>query len=727
MNLALVGGVTALLVLLVVMRRRTADGGSTPKAAKTPRASRGGKVAIARTSKRAKTDGGRGSKSLKMPKLKLGGPSLSRSRKASAPVVTATDADGDAPRRGRKSRAKTPSLSIGRRGGRRRPALEPDMADAALAAALAPEAPVDEQVTEVFAAPPSADEPDWDAMRQELNGTVPAGAEAPAEAPAAIVAPVERAAQDEPANAWVDEELITEPGWPLPGDMDASWEDGGAAQQPAPAADAVAAEAPAGDAWLGGADDTDDAAPAAEVQDIADLSVGDAQDDSEASWGDDATAWNPIADDPVEAPTAEATTDVADAPIDVVRFEENAPEPDWDQIPMQGHEDVQDAAEASSGDEVADLEWSTEPVSSTASWSDPAEVAPEPAEFVAATDETWFAPTAEVDDPAEAASVAEAHPADEGWLAPADASGDASIEASWLGAGEEAEDADPQPQAADDTVFVPDVFTPVDAGPADVVATAEADAERVWSDLPTEPDAHDPAAQWDLAEVAATAELAPLEIPMMEGMEPAVTAEPPADLTWDPEAQDVLAAESPEAIVVDPAAPAWDAITADAEPEDEAEPETAPAEEWPVQVTVAQPALPREPEAPLAWWDEPAPGDRELAGEAPAWLRAPVDERLTGRWALGGMAFQAGHQALSGVRFREPVQDAPTEWTLPTNGKPAPGTLVLNVEATMNCVPTDVEVVTAEGFAPTTDGFTVTLSAGSTGPFAASGTFRVMP
>ena len=113
----------------------------------------------------------------------------------------------------------------------------------------------------------------------------------------------------------------------------------------------------------------------------------------------------------------------------------------------------------------------------------------------------------------------------------------------------------------------------------------------------------------------------------------------------------------------------------------------------------------------VAWWDVPAAGE---------------SDPRRGRFALGGYALQAGHQVVSGVTFRDGVVPPPSHWVIgPVLGAVAPGTLVLEVDGCLNCVPGDVEVLMDHGFAPTPEGFSLRLTAAGTGPFAASGTFVI--
>lgn len=140
--------------------------------------------------------------------------------------------------------------------------------------------------------------------------------------------------------------------------------------------------------------------------------------------------------------------------------------------------------------------------------------------------------------------------------------------------------------------------------------------------------------------------------------------------------------------------------------------------------SVARDALPPQAaaDAPelVAWLEEPAAPD---AGPAPAPRRGP---RPYGRFVLGGFAYAPGHQALSGVSMREAADAPPAEWRLGPAPDAPSGTLVLELEGLINCDPQDVVVMTAPGFAPTAEGFTLRITAREGGPFAAAGTYRVV-
>jgi hypothetical protein len=180
---------------------------------------------------------------------------------------------------------------------------------------------------------------------------------------------------------------------------------------------------------------------------------------------------------------------------------------------------------------------------------------------------------------------------------------------------------------------------------------------------------------------------------------------PPADATdWQAEAE---------------VAP-WIAVEdAPAAPQPTLAEEPTPVEEpsaW-IPVDVAVEEVPTSDSTP-----EPAAPDFAVA----AALGESASE-LTGRFALGGFAVEAGHTALTSAMFRDPLVIVPTRWSIANGSAYAPGTIVLHVEATLNCEASDLEVAMESAFAPTAYGATLRLAARGAGPFAASGTFQLIP
>lgn len=121
---------------------------------------------------------------------------------------------------------------------------------------------------------------------------------------------------------------------------------------------------------------------------------------------------------------------------------------------------------------------------------------------------------------------------------------------------------------------------------------------------------------------------------------------------------------------------------------------------------------------------QPSPEFAPVAPPAP--VVPAVDSARRGRFALGGYAMKEGQEIISGVTYRSEVIPPPTRWLLgPATGPVPPGTLILNVEGYVNCSEADIEVVMQPGFAPTSDGFSIRLTASEIGSFAASGTYEI--
>jgi hypothetical protein len=461
---------------------------------------------------------------------------------------------------------------------------------------------------------PGPDEPDWDAMRSALSGT-PAEA-APGEPPAAeeshpITEEWDLQAEAEAAapRAWADDDLITEPGWPLPGDVE-DWQSDAepfASDEPAAAEPVVAEDDPG---WLGEAHDV---APAA------------------APWTGGDEDWS-LAAEPAEDAEVWSAAD----------------EPAWAEVAA-----VQDAAPASEPDSDDETEAGSETDGEAGGWI----LAEAPAD-------EWTAEAGEWDDPVPAA------------VPEAEAAGD---DAWWS-------DEEPQATEAAETVEAAEAWEPGEpAGAVDWLGGAEPDAV---ADVAA-PEAQDVPTGFTAAEAVAAPEPEP----------------------------------EPRAVVV-PRPPVDAALDAVAAPEDAWWDEPAASE----PVAAAAPVQP-------TWWEEPAgaaPETRVVAEVAATLAPEPVavaaedPEHMSGRFALGGTALRPGHEALTGVTFRAPLQRAPRGWALGGDSHTA-GTLVLSVDATMNCAPEGLEVLFSDGMAPSVDGFTLKLTALGAGPFAVSGRFHVVP
>ena len=789
MNLALLGGVAALLVVLLVMRRSTPDGASSPKKSGGRRSDK--KVTSTTTTG---TDSGRSGAVLK-----------SRRSKGRAKASRAAASDGG------RFGSLTSRLKRGKDDGA--------LAAAEMAAAAVAEA------EETFTGAPVEGEPDWDAIRAEMNGEVEdvphAEAEAATEVAPVAVAPA--AAMPPPdTSQWEDEEIITEPGWPLPGDIDASFDEDeeaamnladealtAAREQAEEEAEAAASQATGVDGWLGGAqepaageaettepgldvedelvwDDTPPAPPSA-IGDAAaeafteEWTMPGAGDDADGVALDDALAIGAGHEDegfdfggPSAEPDPVEPFDFGslDAGADDEVIDPTRDEPDHHSVVPQDLSPELAAGEALAAEGIgASTDWEAfeaafvaQPTGEADAGEDAAPVSDDagfPA-FDGTSEEDVEATTLDLEDvPESAAPEADVEADESGWTEPVDEAAataapvstevsfpaDADVEAqvdqeppasfAWSDESDEIPVSDPLPAWAsnqdEEPASDPTVPFSVASHPAwddDANDHHATDSDRGDAVAP-EP-AADPRDAWFAP--AAAEDATP---------EPAAEIEPDeaADRAWtaanDDEPADpwslATSADSVEAIEVEAAAPAEsdpvEAIAAtrvdDARVLEEFAAAGVTASTVSGEVTI--PSV-REDGGEVAWWDEPT--DLEVptrVGVIPDWMRAPTDERLTGRWSLGGMAFQAGHQALSTVSFRKPLETAPQNWTLAAQGRPLSGTIVLLVEATMNCVIEDLHVVTGEGFAPTEDGFTVTLSSSSSGPFAASGTFRIVP
>ncbi|MGE3235674.1 MAG: hypothetical protein AB7O78_18365, partial [Thermoleophilia bacterium] len=216
MNIAIIGGVVLLVLMLVKMRR---DKGADP-------ASKSGKAPKGR---------GRGRRDRKAPPA----PPEPMPLAAAAGAVSPVD-EPDAPRWPEE---------LGEDEWPPAPAQEP-------VAAWPP--PAEEQADQPFADGPFADGPFADEPQADAPfADEPYASEEPAEAPAPA-APVAQEPVPAPvaAPAWADDEIVTDPGWPLPGEVDGGWSGASdqhhAAAGPACVEQAATTAGPAGDEeWLG--------------------------------------------------------------------------------------------------------------------------------------------------------------------------------------------------------------------------------------------------------------------------------------------------------------------------------------------------------------------------------------------------------------------------------------------------------------------------------------------
>ncbi len=535
------------------------------------------------------------------------------------------------------------------------------------------------------------------------------------------------------------EGMISEPGWPTPGEV---WA----------APDAVATE-PAEDvgSWQAGAQD-DALAALTEIPE-ADTSEW-ASDESEGF--DPAAGWDASSDE---------TSDPAAESDATWQAEEEAF--DWtagDAIDGWATSGESEPAESLTSGEAA---WEA-PEDETPSWS-----ANEVTEWEALepVEETPSVATAVADEsPADATAVAEEFSVGE-WTAPVQET--VEVEAD-------------EPEAI---VEMPEIVW----DPVDEVEDVEDELEPVAEVVMTEPEPHieipalveepamvvvseppvvedEPVAVASATPVDEEPVIVAVEEPVVEaepvivaGEEPVVEVEPmviaaeapvveaePAIMALDDDQVDEHVFEAPEAeqleVELPVATPSFAAVTAGAVVADpaarwasmapggvtEARGTASPVESWArlrpgqtpgiamngtngngtVATAVAPMPSPTDVTSPsLAWWDVPS---------------GMESDPRRGRFALGGYALQPGHQVVSGVTFRDGVVPPPTHWVIgPVVGEVAPGTLVLHVDGCLNCHSHDLSVLTDPGFAPTTDGFSLRLAAAATGPFAASGTYVI--
>ncbi len=106
----------------------------------------------------------------------------------------------------------------------------------------------------------------------------------------------------------------------------------------------------------------------------------------------------------------------------------------------------------------------------------------------------------------------------------------------------------------------------------------------------------------------------------------------------------------------------------------------------------------------------------------PAQTPAPApDGAVSGTFVVSGIASGPRQVMMGVVAFPRTLALAPTDWQ---RGGAAPsGVLVLDVDNTANCDPETVGVVFVNGYAPSTDGFTVRVVSAAAGPFTAGGRF----
>jgi hypothetical protein len=101
------------------------------------------------------------------------------------------------------------------------------------------------------------------------------------------------------------------------------------------------------------------------------------------------------------------------------------------------------------------------------------------------------------------------------------------------------------------------------------------------------------------------------------------------------------------------------------------------------------------------------------------WVAHPADAaarvEVSGRFAIGGWAAQAGHMVLSGVTFPSRLAEAVDA-----------GRVRLVADVLRNVTADGLVVPADGGFAPDAEGFTLLVAAAGPGPFAASGRYEVI-
>jgi hypothetical protein len=573
---------------------------------------------------------------------------LAKQRKAkSAPAGATAEAKPEKQKQPKARSTKSKSLSFGKSRKKKGDAeaseefAEPKSASGRmvprLPAAAAGEEPVDTGATGAFVAPD------------------------PEEAPALeAAAPVEV----------TGDAMISEPGWPTPGEV---WA--------APGAAPVQTEA-AEESWRApdnGVGDHDDALAALTESPSAASPSWDAED---ADSFDPATGWG----EPDET---------EDAPAD--------PAPGWEQPAAEEEQFDWTAGDALDGWATAADEDETTPEapSDGAAWESPEDEAP----VWSASDESpWEAPATEEEPAAVATAVAESDAerfSSDAWDVPVEAAAEETPEADepptvmW----DPVEEPEAEVDADVDTAVAEPVFEPVAVAEPEPVAVADPIFEPVAVAEP------EPIAV--VFEPVAVTEPEPTAVATPVFLTGAVVSDPVS--RWASMVPGGVEEAQP---AVDPTS-SWARLQPGrhAAPSNGAVAPVAP-QPAPVVSPVAAALAPSPSAAPsVAWWDVPSGTE--------------TDPRR-GRFALGGYALQPGHQVVSGVTFRDGVVPPPSHWVIgPVVGAVAPGTLILLVDGCLNCDRDNLAVIMDPGFAPTTDGFSLKLTASEQGPFAASGTYVI--
>ncbi len=192
---------------------------------------------------------------------------------------------------------------------------------------------------------------------------------------------------------------------------------------------------------------------------------------------------------------------------------------------------------------------------------------------------------------------------------------------------------------------------------------------------------------------------------------PSVTAVPAEADWWD---------TTPAAPMI-PTGEDWWTTSPDAIPSAEV---TSPVEPTAAQPTPIAPALVGA--TAVATGATGVPGGTPGARVLPRLDASAQNRQTAGRFAVGGSAVAQGDGAFTRVRFRAPMDRPILGWAIGDGPHHAPGTLVLVVEAVLNCSTAGLTVLQEDTDAVRPDGFTLSLSSDGPGPFAVSGSYFVV-
>ena len=130
--------------------------------------------------------------------------------------------------------------------------------------------------------------------------------------------------------------------------------------------------------------------------------------------------------------------------------------------------------------------------------------------------------------------------------------------------------------------------------------------------------------------------------------------------------------------------------------------------------------------APVATAPDEQPERKSAPRVLPRLDASEHNRHTAGRFAVGGSAVGAGDGAFTRVHFRAPFDRPILGWAVGDGPHHAPGTLVLIVDAVLNCSTGGLSVLLEDADPNRPDGFTLSLSSDGPGPFAVSGRFYVV-